>query len=291
MRPAATLLLSCCLLWPFPAYSWWETGHRTVARIAAANLTPAARVRLARILNVPDNPGAIADALAVASTWADETKNETHTGEWHYIDLTLQDSKSDILKRCEENNCVSARIRLFAAQLSGHKTEGRWSELDALRFLVHFVGDIHQPLHAISDADLGGNCERLDPPIGNAKNLHALWDGQIIEAMDANDRDLAENLGKYFSALDEARQKEFSSGEVDDWVWESHKLAQENIYGKLHIPVEPILFPKNCGEAPPEITNFHPPIDILYIDTMKPVVRDQLLKAGLRLARTLNESL
>ena len=291
MRRSAAVLLSCCLLWPFPAYSWWETGHRTVARIAAANLTPAARVRVAHILEVPDNPKAVADALAFASTWADETKNETHTGEWHYIDLTLQDSRSDILKRCEDSNCVSARIRLFAAQLSGHKAEGRWSERDALRFLVHFVGDVHQPMHAISDADLGGNCELLNPLVGKAKNLHALWDGQIVEAMDASDRDLAESLGKHFSALEEARQKEFSGGEVDDWVWESHKLAQENIYGKLHIPVEPILFPKNCGEAPSEITNSHPQIDTLYIDIMKPVVRDQLLKAGLRLARTLNESL
>ena len=109
--------------------------------------------------------------------------------------------------------------------------------------------------------------------------------------MDVNDRDLAENLGKYFSALDESRQQEFSGGNVDDWVWESHKLAQENIYSKLHIPVKPVRFPHNCGEAPAEITNFHPQIDTLYIDTMKPVVRDQLLKAGLRLARTLNESL
>jgi hypothetical protein len=274
-----------------PAYSWWETGHRTVARIAAAHLTPPARVRLARILNVPDSPGAIGDALAAASTWADETKNETHTGEWHYIDLTIQDSKSDILKRCEENNCVSARIRLFASQLSGRQAEGRWSELDALRFLVHFVGDVHQPLHAISDADLGGNCELLNPPVGRAKNLHALWDGQIIEAMNADDRKLAENLGQYFSTLDEARRKEFSSGDVDNWVWESHKLAQEDAYGKLHIPTEPVFFPKSCGEAPPEITSFHPQVDTLYINAMKPVVRDQLLKAGMRLARTLNESL
>ncbi len=291
MRPFAALMLTGCLLCPFPAYSWWENGHRTVARIAAANLTPAARVRLAHILKVSDTPEAIADALATVSTWADEVKNETHTGEWHYIDLTLQDSKSDILSRCADNNCVSSRIRLFTTQLSGQKAEGNWSELDALRFLVHFVGDIHQPLHAVSDADLGGNCELLAPPVGNAKNLHALWDGEIVNAMNANDHDLAENLQKYFSALDEARQREFSSGDVDDWVWESHKLAQENIYGKLHIPVEPVRFPHNCGEAPPEITNFHAPIDTLYIDTMKPVVRDQLLKAGLRLARTLNESL
>ncbi len=126
-----------------------------MARIAAAHLTPAARIRIARILNVPDNVDAIADALALGSTWADEIKKDTHTDDWHFIDITLQDSRSDIAKRCKDDNCVVARIRLFTAQLVSQKADGRWSELDALRFLVHFVGDVHQPLHAISDADLG----------------------------------------------------------------------------------------------------------------------------------------
>src|SRR3954454_20552434 len=164
MRNLLVLLLTWALS-TTPAFGWWETGHQVVARVAAAHLTPAARTRISRILDVPDTPEAIADALAQASTWPDETRAETHTGEWHFIDLALQDEKSDIAKRCPENNCAPARIRIFARELRSHQLDQRWSELDELRYLVHFVGDIHQPLHAASNADQGGNCELLVPPI------------------------------------------------------------------------------------------------------------------------------
>lgn len=279
------------LLSSSPAFGWWETGHRTVARLAAAHLTPAARIRIARILNVPDSEEAIANALALGSTWADEVKKDTHTDEWHYLDLTLQDSRSDIAERCKDDNCVSARIHLFTAQLVERKANDRWSELDALRFLVHFVGDVHQPLHAISNADLGGNCERLDPPINEAKNVHALWDGGIVNGLDESDVSLTSQINTYIAALTDSERKQFSSGSVEDWVWESHELARKLVYSKLQIPTEPVRFPNGCAEAPPEITNFKPQIDSLYVNDMKPVVRDQLAKAGLRLARVLNESL
>ncbi len=262
-----------------------------VARIAAAHLTPAARAKVAQILGVENTSEAVADALARASTWADETKNDTKTGEWHYIDLTLQDQESDIPLRCKDDNCAPARIRLFAAQLANPSAEGRWSQLDALRFVVHFVGDIHQPLHAISDADLGGNCEKLDPPIDRAKNLHALWDGGIIVAMDVDDKSLANSLEADIEATDQPAQAEIERGNQDDWVWESHGLAMKDIYYKLHIPVQPPVFPANCGEAPAAISDFHPQVDSLYVDTMKPVIRDQLMKGGLRLAKMLNDSL
>jgi hypothetical protein len=291
MRQLITLLLTYCLLSPLNAFGWWETGHQTVARIAAAHLTPAARTRVARILEVPDSPEAVADALAKASTWADETKNETKTGEWHYIDLTLQDHKSDIPLRCTDNNCAPARIALFAAQLAHEQSSARWSQLDALRYLVHFVGDIHQPLHTVSDADLGGNCERLDPPVDTARNLHALWDGGIIQALDVNDKALTASLEQDIQAFTPARQSDLLRGNQDDWVWESHELALQDVYHKLHIPVEPAIFPPNCSDAPAEITNFKPPVDSLYVDSMKPVVREQLEKGGLRLAKMLNEAL
>lgn len=298
MRRYLTLLLSCWLCWTMPAYGWWETGHQVVARIAAAHLTPAARIRLARILDVSDTPDAVSSALAKASTWADETKNQTGTGAWHYIDLTLQDSEADIGKRCPQNNCAPARIRLFAAQLSSRSTasaastsESRWSELDALRFLVHFVGDIEQPLHAISDADEGGNCEQLEPPLGKAKNLHALWDGEIVNEINADDQALAADLERELDALSAQQQHEMAAGNPDSWAWESHEIAKKDIYYKLHIPVEAPVFPKTCGEAPSEITEFHPRIDALYIDNMKSVVRLQLERGGLRLAKILNESL
>lgn len=291
MRRLLCIAVAYCLLSPFCLYGWWEIGHQTVARIAANHLTPAARTRVARILDVPDTPEFVADALAKASTWADETKNDTKTGEWHYIDLALQDHKSDIALRCKDDNCAPARIALFAAQLANPAADARWSQLDALRYVVHFVGDIHQPLHAVSDADLGGNCERLDPPIDKAKNLHALWDGGIIGAMDVDDRILAASLQQDIAAFNAAHQAELTRGNQDDWVWESHQLALEDVYYKLHIPVEPVIFPANCGEAPGAITGFSPEIDALYVDSMKPVVREQLIKGGLRLAKVLNEAL
>ena len=262
-----------------------------MARIAAAHLTAAARIRIAKILNVPDSVDAIADALALGSTWADDTKKDTRTEDWHFIDLTVQDSRSDIGKRCKDDNCVVARIRLFTAQLVAEKADGRWSELDALRFLVHFVGDVHQPLHAISDADLGGNCERIDPPINQAKSIHALWDGGIVNALEASDTTLASRIDTYIASLSERERNDFLAGSVDDWTWESHELARKLIYAKLGIPIEPVLFPNGCAEAPAEITGFKAPVDSLYVDDMKPIVRDQLAKAGLRLARVLNESL
>lgn len=283
--------LSCWLAYPLPILAWWETGHQTVARIAAAHLTAAARTRIARILDVPDTPESVSDALAHASTWADETKNETQTGAWHYIDLAIQDKKSDIPLRCPNDNCAPARITLFAAQLKSERADTRWSELDALRYLIHFIGDIHQPLHTIDDADLGGNCEQLNPPLETAKNLHALWDGGIIQAMDTDDKALAADLEKQIGSLSRWHEHRISEGTPDDWAWESHELAIRDIYQKLHIPVEPVEFPEKCADAPAAIVAFKPQIDMLYVDGMKPVVREQLEKAGLRLAKMLNDSL
>lgn len=291
MRRLPVLLLSywfCCAI---PAYCWWETGHQVVARIAAAHLTPAARVRLARILDVPDDAEAVANALARASTWADETRSQTGTGAWHYVDLAVQDSESDIPARCPHDNCAPARIHLFAGQLASRASDPRSSELDALRYLVHFVGDIHQPLHAISDADQGGNCEKLDPPQGTVKNLHAVWDGEIVNAMTPSDLALTADLEHEIESLTPDQQHDLASGTPNDWAWESHEIARKNIYFKLHIPIEDAIFPAKCSEAPLEISEFHPAIDGLYLDSMKPTVRLQLERAGLRLAKLLNESL
>jgi S1/P1 Nuclease len=294
MCRSVRVVLTLSIFTALPAYAWWETGHRTVARIAAGHLTPAARTRIARILEVPDTDEDITNALVKASTWADEVAKETHTGPWHYIDLAIQDHKSDIPERCQDDNCAPARIRLFAAQLAGHPAHPantQWSQLDALRYLVHFVGDLHQPLHDISDADLGGNCEQLDPPIGRAKNLHALWDGEIVNAINADDRALAADLESEIRELSPHRERQIAEGKEDDWVWEAHEIAIRDIYRRLHIPVEPVEFPHSCAEAPEAITSLRLEIPASYISDMRPVVREQLIKAGLRLARLLNESL
>lgn len=290
MRVPLAILLTCWFLSPFSALGWWESGHQAIARIAAAHLTPAVHYRVAVILGVADTPEAVSDALATASTWADETKTETKTGSWHYIDLALQDRKSDIPERCKDDDCAPARIRLFAAQLSSSTANSRWSELDALRFVVHLVGDVHQPLHTISDADLGGNCELLDPQVGKAKNLHSLWDGEIVNEIDEDSKTLAAHLEQDITDLGQETRR-LSQGNEKDWVWESHELAVADIYRPLRIPIEPLVFPANCKDAPVAITDLRPHIGPEYIDEIKTVVRNQIVKAGLRLARLLNESL
>jgi S1/P1 Nuclease len=280
------------LLGAVPASCWWETGHRVTARLAASHLTPAARTRVARILKVEDTPEAVADGLAAASTWADETKAETKTAMWHYIDLALQDEKSDIPARCRNGDCITGRIHLFAAQLASQTANAAVSELDALRYLVHFVGDIHQPLHAVSDADLGGNCEHVDPPIDTAENLHGVWDGAIVNAVQMSDRELAADLERNLQSFPAELRQQLAGGNENDWAWESHKLAIRDIYERLSIPREPVIFPRNCQEAPAAVANLtlhH--LERSYLDEMKPVVREQLTKAGLRLARLLNEQM
>ncbi len=203
----------------------------------------------------------------------------------------LQDNKSDIPVRCQDSNCITARIHLFAAQLSSRAANAPISEGDALRYLVHFVGDLHQPLHAVSDADLGGNCERVDPPVETAGNLHAVWDGAIVNSVHQSDRELAADLGRNLQSFSDQLRTDMAAGTEDDWAWESHKLAIKDVYEKLSIPTEPVIFPHGCGEAPLAIANLTLHLPSSYIDDMQPVVREQLTKAGLRLARMLNEDL
>lgn len=290
-RRFVTIALSICIFGAYPASAWWETGHRVIARLAAAHLTPSARAHVAQILNVPDTPAAVARALARASTWADETKDETGTGSWHFIDLTLQDGKSDISFRCPHRNCAPARIRQFANELASGRSGDRWNERDALRYVVHLVGDIHQPMHTITDADRGGNCERLREPVDDARSLHALWDGPLVSELGLSPARLAAKLDRYLRVVGPAAESRWMQGSIDDWVWQSHEIAVHDVYRRLHIPVEPPERLSSCRQAPLAIWDFRPPVSPSYLEEMEPVVRDQLVKAGLRLARVLNQSL
>jgi hypothetical protein len=291
MARVPLLAFAALILCNLPAQCWWENGHRTTARLAAYYLSPAASARLAAILNVPNTPESVADALAVASTWPDEIKKERpDTAAWHYIDIALQDSKDQIPERCPERNCVTARIEIFSQQLINDRNAADPAvDLDALRFLVHFLGDIEQPLHASSDADLGGNCEPLAEIYETAKNLHALWDGPLVNDVNASDRLLAADLKQELDTFSEGRLKHMSQGTADDWAWESHKLAEKEIYQRLKIPKAPLLFPASCKVAPEEITSDKITVDPAYVAAMKPFVRLQLERAGLRLARLLNQ--
>jgi hypothetical protein len=112
-----------------------------------------------------------------------------------------------------------------------------------------------------------------------------------VNEINASDKALADDLDAAIEEMGPRRERVLSEGKEDDWVWESHELAIRDIYRRLHIPVEPVEFPAGCAEAPAEITGLKLEIQGAYLSEMKPVVREQLIKGGLRLARLLNESL
>jgi hypothetical protein len=293
MRRWAATLIPVVLLLPAPASGWGNEGHQVVARVAAERLSPEAQLRISELLEVGNDPQAVANALAKAAIWADEVKADTGTESWHFLNLTWQDSRANMGERCANDDCVNARLRLFAAQLKAgdQDADTRFSDDDALRFLVHFVGDLHQPLHAISNADRGGNCETLETGVDGATNLHALWDGPLVTGLGADDGEVAAELSAEIDKMTDEERADFSSGDPDDWAWEAHRLALVNVYKRLAIPKEDVAFPESCAEAPEEIRELHVEIDAKYIEEMRPIVRGQLKKAGLRLAKMLNEIL
>jgi hypothetical protein len=286
MRPpvlcVANLVLAV-LLCPVAAWAWGVDGHRIVAVIAADNLTPAASSHVAGILGVPANKRSIATAMEAASILPDtEFRDEDpETAPWHFINLCLQDRQADIPARCPGGNCVTAKIDDYSKRLKDAKYD-RWGAAGDLAFLIHFVGDIHQPLHAATDADEGGNCVAVD---SRAKNLHAVWDTTIVRRLEYSiDSGRPEPTAHRLEATYAAEKQADTWIPADDIAWESKELARDDIYSALQIPVEPCQ-PTACTNVAGRIVE----LNSSYLDGADAVAGHQLAKAGFRLASLLNE--
>jgi len=161
------------------ARAWGNAGHEIVAYIAADNLNPAARRSVARLLGTPDQKEAVAQAMATVSVLPDtEFRNrDPSTMSWHFINLCLQDPRNELAARCD-GNCVVAKINEYAARLRAANYD-KWGGEGDLAFLIHFVADINQPLHAATNADQGGNCVMIKPA-SDIRSLHILWDVEMV---------------------------------------------------------------------------------------------------------------
>ena len=170
------------LLCPVSALGWGYDGHRIVAIIAADNLTPAAQTHVANILRVPPTQTAIAMANASVRPDSEFRDEDPATVPWHFINLCLQDRRTDVRARCPGGNCVTGKIDEYSKRLK-ERDYDRWGAAGDLAFLIHLVGDIHQPLHAANNADRGGGCVMVDshPP---AKDLHEAWDTTIVHRLE-----------------------------------------------------------------------------------------------------------
>lgn len=182
LKVVLTLL---ALLMGTQALAWGSEGHQVVAAIASAQLTPKARADVDRLLAL--EPG---ETLESISTWADEHRNPA-TAPWHYVNFPRDSCAYEPQRDCPDGRCVVAAIEHQAAILgSGDSDEKR---LNALKYLVHFVADVHQPLHAGYLDDKGGNTYQLQAFM-RGSNLHALWDTGLIKNLNEDAPGLARRL-------------------------------------------------------------------------------------------------
>jgi S1/P1 Nuclease len=158
--------------------------HLCRAVIAAENVTPNARLHIAQILSAPADTASVEKAMAAASVRPDtEFRDEDRaTAQWHYIDICLQDKESDLPARCPHGNCVTAKIDEYARRLRDRDYD-KWGAADDLAFLIHFVGDIHQPLHSTTNADRGGTCQQVNVAPAE-ENLHYAWDDAVVAVLE-----------------------------------------------------------------------------------------------------------
>ncbi|MDA1313967.1 MAG: S1/P1 nuclease [Acidobacteria bacterium] len=264
IRITPAVLPVACALFLFgaaavPAWSWGPMGHRIVAKIAEQRLHPQARMRF-RLLA---GKGATLDSVA---NWADEIREaRPETAPWHYINIAPGSKELDLKRDCPGGDCITAKAREFQGlvRLAMKKQEKR---LDALRFLVHLMGDLHQPLHAGFASDRGGNGIRVIVA-GEESTLHAYWDSKLL---DENVEDEDALVAELLAGISLADEKECRRGHLTDWTWESAQLASEVAYGAL-----PDGEPKT--------------LDGEYAQQAWETAKQQLTKGGVRLAAILNE--
>jgi hypothetical protein len=159
----------------FHAYAWGTKGHQVIASIAQSQLTAEAKAEVDRLL--AQAPGA---TLASISTWAAETRNRT-TASWHYVNFPRDSCAYDAQRDCPDGQCIVEAINRQVAVLASNAPDEK--RLNALKYVVHFVADVHQPLHAGYADDRGGNTYQIQA-FGRGTNLHALWDSGLIENTD-----------------------------------------------------------------------------------------------------------
>jgi hypothetical protein len=275
-----------------PAWPWGTDGHRIVARIAAMSLSAITRQKVARLLGVSSDPNAVADAMADASIWPDTVLRDLDpdTKSWHFLDICMDDSKEAVGEHCPKGGCVTQKIEEYRSRLQRGRYD-KWGGKGDLSLLIHFVGDIHQPLHCASNADRGGNCVRVD--FRSAVDLHGLWDNEIVQQIEDELR--AGTEGVSFRLAQELQRNpsrdsfSWKTGSAKDIAWESHQLAESRVYLRLGIPKQSCLTVlQGCDAAPQGIRDLPIPVDAAYVEEAASVARTQLMRGGVRLAELLN---
>jgi nuclease S1 len=257
-----------------------------VGDIASRYLNARAQAQVTELLKndrLADGEPSGRRTLGEVASWADEIKDfewGRRRGSWHYDDVSLCGG-ADYGKYCRGGRCASAQLERQLEILGDPRARPR-ARNEALKWVVHLVGDIHQPLHAADRRDRGGNKvqvsffgERDNPPYGSL-NLHAIWDAQMVARL------VAERGGEralVSAPVAERDRRAWEQGSIPDWIAESHALARDRVYAPLQLA--------SCGDKVSGVLE----IGEVYYASSAPVIDIQIRKAGVRLARVLNEAL
>jgi len=254
MLKRAVLLSVALLFVSSSSFAWGRAGHQVVAGVAQERLSPGARKAVAAMLK-----GA---TLASVSTEADDYRNNHPESErWHWVDIPITVRRYDAARDCQnvrgKGDCILAEIDRLVATLK-NRSRPEEERVQALKFLVHFLGDLHCPVHAGDNHDRGGN----DTPVtffGRPTNLHSVWDSRLISQAGFTVTSLTEAVEKLGTRANQG-------GTPVAWAEEAHDVARDVA---CPIPANHVL-----GQA--------------YLDAAMPALQLQLLRGGIRLAALLN---
>ncbi len=233
---------------------WAKTGHRTVGEVAQKQLTRKAKKAIKDLLDGYD--------LAFVSSYADEIKSDKAYSKyfpWHYVNFPEDKKYTEITPAPEGDLMIAIKTCI---QVIKDKNSSKADKAFYLKLLVHFIGDLHQPLHVGQEKDKGGNDIQVRW-FNNGSNLHRVWDSDMINSYNMSYTELANALPK----LTKKERKKVQEGTIYDWVEESQDLANE-IYNSVEVG-------DKLGYS----------YSYKYMDT----VRKQLQRGGLRLAKVLND--
>jgi len=295
MRTSARALAAIALTFALhivpsgPARAWGDEGHEVVALVAQAYLEPAVHRKVSALLAADTDP-LTAHNIAAAATWADKFRDANQNGarqktrQWHFVDIEI--TAPNLNQACfghppvpsgtpasngPEQDCVVDKIQEFAAELANPATDPE-EQIVALKFLLHFVGDLHQPLHAADDHDRGGNDKQVSAAGFRAGNLHHFWDTAFADQLGPNPNSIASHL---IGHITDDQVTAWSRGGPSDWALESFKIARDDVYGQLPTPG----------------AHGHIRLSDDYVVIATQDVAIQLSKAGVRLASMLNKAL
>lgn len=231
--------------------------------LAEERLIPQARTAVTMLLE--------GQSMVDVASWPDQVRNQ-QTAPWHYVNIEIDETQYEPDRHCPDRQCVVGQIERFRETLANPSMNSEKRQ-KALKYLIHFVGDLHQPLHAGQNHDRGGNDVKVEflgqsvnPSTKKPWNLHQVWDHGLLDQYASDAKQAVAQIDRYLTSQHEA---EWANGSVVEWAMQSHDQAREHAY----------TFAADKR------------LDDVYVKQALSVIEMQLASAGIRLARVLNMAL